>query len=364
MDERLRPSIFVFDSGRLLKESPEGQLLGELLTDFSEQVLAELDQSKLVLIAGESGLGKTELFLKKLEGITTGGIVDLLIEAKRSFMVIDAQLYGFLPDPFEEIMAEQEEMPEILIIDESGALENEFGGLNFQTIKKLLENGMKIILVSGGIEGATRQNDFVSKNLRVIGVDVAQSQMFEYPSQVLNKQQCKEILLSRESNLSSEIIDQLLEELDRQDIPRIFRVIFNMSIELGKNTRQSLDYFLSHIKWNDNLIMRDDKNSHQQELTRLFDGGLSESLYIKIYRKFLYLDCMQSDTALRQFIKEKCPNLDFIIFRLPNANTTEDRASRFLALLVEKKDRNHRSALEVFVGYLLEQKLLQMVELI
>lgn len=106
-------------------------------------------------------------------------------------------------------------------------------------------------------------------------------------------------------------------------------------------------------------------NQPQQSLLETINRKeYSGALYNKLYWKFLELECMQSDAALRQFIKEKCPNLDFIKFHLPNAGTVTERTSRFLALLVDKRHVQHGLALGIFVEYLLELGLLSADELL
>lgn len=54
---------YVFDNGRQLVPQPEGVPLDDLLASFSKKVLDVLDIDDLVVVSGESGLGKSELFL-------------------------------------------------------------------------------------------------------------------------------------------------------------------------------------------------------------------------------------------------------------------------------------------------------------
>ena len=110
--------------------------------------------------------------------------------------------------------------------------------------------------------------------------------------------------------------------------------------------------------------MQEMNEHHQALLETINRKEYSGTLFNKLYWKFLNLECMQSDAALRQFVKEKCPNLDFIKYRLPNAGTVTERASRFLALLVDKRHVDHGLALGIFVEYLLELGLLNADELL
>jgi len=118
------------------------------------------------------------------------------------------------------------------------------------------------------------------------------------------------------------------------------------------------------LGWSNSKIMQE-INQHQQALLETIKRKeYSGELFNKLYWKFLELECMQSDAALRQFVKEKCPNLDFIQHRLPNARSVRDRASLFLALLVDKRHVDHGLALGIFVEYLLELGLLNADELL
>ncbi len=110
--------------------------------------------------------------------------------------------------------------------------------------------------------------------------------------------------------------------------------------------------------------MQEMDQSQQALIETINRKEYSGALFNKLYWKFLELECMQSDAALRQFIKEKCPKLNFINYRIPNARSVRDRASLFLALLVDKRHVDHGLALGIFVEYLLGLGLLNADELL
>ncbi|MBP9781510.1 hypothetical protein KBC89_02540 [Candidatus Woesebacteria bacterium] len=100
-----------------------------------------------------------------------------------------------------------------------------------------------------------------------------------------------------------------------------------------------------------------------ESVIRLLDQSLTTELYTKLYHKFIQLECFESDVALRRFVKDNCPNLNFLLNNISNAHTVRDRVSSFIALLAKKRHIQFGSALSIFVRYLYEQGLLTVEDL-
>ena len=77
MGEGLAETSYRFKGGRNIKMQPEGTPLCDLYRDFSDQIIPVVNQHGLVVIGGESRLGKTEGFLQNTsarQNIDTGGL--------------------------------------------------------------------------------------------------------------------------------------------------------------------------------------------------------------------------------------------------------------------------------------------------
>ncbi len=250
MVEKLTLTKFVFDSGRPLRECPDGQSLSELLRAFSMQVLEELDRSQIVLVAGESGLGKTELFLSSLDKVKAGGIVELLNEEGKSYRVINAQMHASARDEIEDLLVDQEAKPEVVLIDEVGVMTYS-KEMKFELIKRLMDDGRKIVLVCGGSANPMEHFEYVKQELEQVGVNLEEKQMFEYPPLLLNQQQSMEILIALDENVSPIIAKQYIEQLEQQNIPRLFRVLFqsrSLVLDHDAKLRQLMQYVLAHVQ--------------------------------------------------------------------------------------------------------------------
>lgn len=254
MEEESLGVKYVFDSGRLLKrgrllkQSPEGQPLSELLHDFSKKVLEVLDKDKLVIVGGESGLGKTEIFLGRKSMIKAGGLVDILSQESRTFQVVDAQSGKYARRELEEILKDdQNKKPEVVLVDESGVMTYS-EEIKFDIIRKLLDDGRKVVLVGGGRARASEQNAFIKEGLNRFGVDVNSRQMFEFPSFTLNSLQSEQVLRTLYPDMTKETAGEIIDFLDKQGVPKIFRVLLNCSSEAEFNTRERNSNFIRHIK--------------------------------------------------------------------------------------------------------------------
>ena len=247
METELRTK-FVFESGRSLSESPEGQPLNELLSDFSKNVLEELDKDNLVIVGGESGLGKSELFLSSTKlKVQAGGIVDILNQQDRTYRVVSAQSMSASRDLERILNEEDDSLPEVVLIDESAVMiDSKY--IKFDIVKKLLDRGRKIVLVGGGNMRATEQNKVIKNGLNKYQISVNDNQIFEFPANTLNKLQSEQLLIALNPDMTEENAHQVIDGLDKQNIPRIFRVVSHCLSKVEWNTRVAMSNFISHIK--------------------------------------------------------------------------------------------------------------------
>ena len=87
--------VFYFESGRRLEQQSEGVPLKELFRSFSGEVLEVVDSEGLAIVGGESGLGKSELFLSNTRlKINAGGIVCILKERDKRYKTLNFQSFA------------------------------------------------------------------------------------------------------------------------------------------------------------------------------------------------------------------------------------------------------------------------------
>jgi hypothetical protein len=248
MEEKVMGVKFVFDSGRTLEEAPKDQPFSELLSGFSTDVLEVLDRENLVIVGGESGLGKSELFLgNQRRIIKAGGLADQLASQGRTFKLINASNEDYAVDQVKRILeADDREKPEVVFVDESGAMFDS-KQLRFNAVKDLLEDGRKVVLVGGGNLQASKQNELIKDGLKTTGVEVSESQMFEFPALTLNFGQCSDLLMVLHPEMDSNQAGQVVKTLDRQNIPKIFRAIFYCDPDPREITQDSMNNYIKHI---------------------------------------------------------------------------------------------------------------------
>jgi hypothetical protein len=218
------------------------------LLDFSRGVLDILNKDGLVIVGGESGLGKSELFLGTKSKYKAGGLADLLSEEGRPFQYFDAQSHARARRQMEEIIEmKREDKPSIILIDESLVMLRS-PEIKFDIVKKLLEGGRKVVLVGGGRAKSSEQNQLIKDGVESLGIKVGPRQIFEFPPYVLNRLQSEQVLKINYPDLTSNEAGQVIASLDKQNIPRIFRALLNSHRNPEWNTRSSMTGYIGHIR--------------------------------------------------------------------------------------------------------------------
>src|SRR3989339_853516 len=206
--------IYTFNSGRRLEESPAEQSLDMFLREFSEEVLNELDKSGLVIVGGESGLGKTELFLgQMLKDVSAGGIAEVLRQKGRTFVYVSTQGHSIARMAEEVIGTKPDKKPEVVLVDEAGVMIDS-KDIDFGVIKRLLDDGRKVVLVGGGHRRASEQSKAIRKGLAKKRIKVNDQQMFEFPARTLNDQQSVELLISINPDWEENVAIQIVSGLN------------------------------------------------------------------------------------------------------------------------------------------------------
>lgn len=105
-----------------------------------------------------------------------------------------------------------------------------------------------MVLVIGGNGNATEKNKDMAGDLKKHGIRITPRQLFEFPAFTLNRLQSEQILKLRFPQLDHDGLLAIIDGLDKQSIPKTFRVV-NQCLSIPKlNTNDSVTNFIYHIK--------------------------------------------------------------------------------------------------------------------
>lgn len=250
MHETVQSGNFVFDSGRPLITIPEGHSLDNLLAGFSQNVIDIADQSGLAIIGGESGLGKTELFLGTRPEFGVGGITEVLSSQGRTYNYFDASA-GVDKTLVSILDPNLGDKPEFVLIDESLKINRpgDSKAITFSHVDQLLKQGIKVVLVGGGNDSASDQNLLIREELSQSGIEIDDEQLLEFPALVLNHAQSVDVLLKRNRGITDEQADEIVNILDRRNIPKIFRVLLQCPLNKQEVLPREFDSLTKHIEF-------------------------------------------------------------------------------------------------------------------
>ncbi len=240
---------YAFDTGRALTQCPEGQTLYDVYSPITEQVLGVLETEQVVIVSGESGLGKTEIFLNYAKIPDNGGLVERLEETGRPFSRIDFQS-GSSNHRVDTILGSNP-LPEIVVIDEAGliCLKQDCKDALGRLLAYQTPDGrkIKVVLIGGGSINANEGNERISHALTTIGYDTRPSQRLTFPAVLFNDTQIAQLLRRRDPDIPVDRIRAVLDHIDELEVPRLPRVALNLNSLADDTTKMTYSNFITHI---------------------------------------------------------------------------------------------------------------------
>ncbi|OGM63458.1 hypothetical protein A2961_03265 [Candidatus Woesebacteria bacterium RIFCSPLOWO2_01_FULL_39_21] len=227
---------FRFKNGEPL-ETKSGPL-SNLFAEITQRALEVLEVKSVVLVAGPSGIGKTELFLGNLgigaSPIEAGGIATALsrkgvtwwyenLQTRDEYLQCAA--FGRPVDSEGEEIIRNIRRAQILLLDEGGllAVSEELSA----AVVKFVGDGKKFVIVGGSTASSSEQLDAMSQSLVGVGLEIGEDQRIKLVPNLLTPSQAEELLMARGGRMNQEAARAIVQRYGELEVPLMFRTVWH-----------------------------------------------------------------------------------------------------------------------------------------